>query len=210
MLTIALAKGRILGQTMRILGAAGYRPEEDVEETRKLMLHDAERDVRYLIAKPVDVPTYVEYGAADAGIVGKDVLYEGQADIHELLDLHIGLCQLVVAGRTGTDLRNVWRVATKYPRYARDYFGRRGRQIEIIDLHGSVELAPLIGLADCIVDIVETGQTLRDNGLVVLAELGQVSMRLVANRRSYQLRAKEVDAMLSCLRECVGENGVRT
>lgn len=210
MLTIALAKGRILGRTMRILAAAGYRPEEDVEETRKLMLHDAGRDVRYLIAKPVDVPTYVEYGAADAGIVGKDVLYEGQADIHELLDLHIGLCRLVVAGRPGTDLRHVWRVATKYPRYARDYFGRRGRQIEIIDLHGSVELAPLIGLADCIVDIVETGQTLRDNGLVVLAELGQVSMRLVANRRSYQLRAKEVDAMLSGLRECVGENGVRT
>lgn len=205
MLTIALCKGRILESTLRLLQSIGYRPSEDIMDSRRLIIADEQADVRYLLVKPVDVPTFVEYGAADIGLVGKDVLYEAEADLHELLDVGSGVCRLVVAGFAGTDLRQVRRVATKYPRFATDYFRRIGRQIEVIDLSGSVELAPLIGLADCIVDLVETGRTLADNGLTTLAELGTISTRLVANRRSYQLRAAEVDALVDSLRARIGE-----
>lgn len=192
-LTIALAKGRVLAPTVLALRRAGLYPPEDLEESRKLVVDDEREDIRYLLAKPVDVPTYVEHGAADMGIVGKDVLVESMADVHELLDLGIGRCRLVVAGRPETDLRGVRRVATKYPRFARAYFRELGLQIEVIDLHGSVELAPLIGLSDCIVDLVETGRTLAENGLTALGELAQISSRLVANRRSYQLLGAEID-----------------
>ncbi len=205
MLTVALAKGRILDKTVEMLEAAGFSPEEDVLDTRRYIVFDRTGEIRYLLAKPVDVPTYVEHGAADIGFVGKDVLYEAQADVHELLDLGIGVCRLVVAGPADVQVANVRRVATKYHRYAHDFFRKHGRQIEVIDLHGSVELAPLTGLADCIVDIVETGQTLRENGLVVHAELGRVSTRVVANRRSYQLRAAEVDGFIDRLRNRVKE-----
>ncbi len=205
MLTVALAKGRILDKTVEMLEDAGFSPEEDVLDTRRYIVFDRTGEIRYLLAKPVDVPTYVEHGAADIGFVGKDVLYEAQADVHELLDLGIGVCRLVVAGPADVQVANVRRVATKYHRYAHDFFRKHGRQIEVIDLHGSVELAPLTGLADCIVDIVETGQTLRENGLVVHAELGRVSTRVVANRRSYQLRAAEVDGFIDRLRNRVEE-----
>ena len=205
MLTVALAKGRILDKTVEMLEDAGFSPEEDVLDTRRYIVFDRTGEIRYLLAKPVDVPTYVEHGAADIGFVGKDVLYEAQADVHELLDLGIGVCRLVVAGPADVQVANVRRVATKYHRYAHDFFRKHGRQIEVIDLHGSVELAPLTGLADCIVDIVETGQTLRENGLVVHAELGRVSTRVVANRRSYQLRAAEVDGFIDRLRNRVKE-----
>lgn len=208
MLTVALTKGRILGTTVEMLQAAGFSPDEDVFDTRKYIVPDRSGEIRYLLAKPVDVPTYVEHGAADIGFVGKDVLYEAQADVHELLDLGIGVCRMVVAGPADVDVASVRRVATKYHRYAHEYFRKHGRQIEVIDLHGSVELAPLTGLADCIVDIVETGQTLRENGLVVHAELARVSTRVVANRRSYQLRAVEVDDFIDRLRNRVRE-GVR-
>ena len=205
MLTVALTKGRILDKTVEMLEAAGFSPEEDVLDTRRYIVFDRTGEIRYLLAKPVDVPTYVEHGAADIGFVGKDVLYEAQADVHELLDLGIGVCRMVVAGPADVQVANVRRVATKYHRYAHDFFRKHGRQIEVIDLHGSVELAPLTGLADCIVDIVETGQTLRENGLVVHAELGRVSTRVVANRRSYQLRAAEVDGFIDRLRNRVKE-----
>lgn len=200
MITIALAKGRILVDTALKLRLGGLELPADVEDTRRLVVADEEQNIRYLLAKPVDVPTYVEHGAADLGIVGKDVLYEKSADVYELLDLGFGMCRLVVAGPEHTDLANVSRVATKYPRYATEYFRKLGKQIEVISLQGSVELAPLIGLADCIVDLVETGRTLRDNGLVVLAQVAEVSARLVANRRSYQLRSTEVDHIVSRLR----------
>lgn len=205
MLTVALTKGRILGKTVEMLAAAGFSPEEDVFDTRRYIVPDRSGEIRYLLAKPSDVPTYVEHGAADIGFVGKDVLYEAQPDVHELLDLGIGVCRMVVAGPADVEVARVRRVATKYHRYAHDYFRKHGRQIEVIDLHGSVELAPLTGLADCIVDIVETGQTLRENGLVVHAELGRVSTRVVANRRSYQLRAAEVDDFIDRLRNRIGE-----
>ncbi len=200
MLTIALAKGRILIDTAVKLRAGGLQLPTDLEDTRRLVIADEHLDIRYLLAKPVDVPTYVEHGVADLGIVGKDILYEKSADVHELLDLGFGACRLVVAGSAGTDLAQVTRVATKYPRYATEYFRQLGRQIEVISLQGSVELAPLIGLADCIVDLVETGRTLKENGLVVLSQVAEVSARLVANRRSYQLRAAEVDDVVTRLR----------
>ncbi len=202
-LTIALAKGRVLSPTLKLLSDAGFAPSEDALKTRRLIFPDVKEDVRYLLAKPVDVPTYVEHGAADIGIVGKDVLYEAQADVHELIDLQYGVCRLVVAGFKGTDVQSVRKVATKYPHFAKEYFGGLGRQIEIIDLNGSVELAPLIGLSDCIVDVVETGQTLKENGLMPLAEVAQVSTRLVVNRRSYQLRAAEVDAVVKSVQSAL-------
>ncbi|PWI57634.1 ATP phosphoribosyltransferase [Sulfoacidibacillus thermotolerans] len=201
MLTVALAKGRNLFDTANRLRISGFALPGDFEETRRLVIEDERMEIRYLLAKPVDVPTYVEHGAADLGIVGKDILHEKGADVHELLDLGFGFCRLVVAGPKETDVSRVTRVATKYPRYATEYFRKLGRQIEVISLQGSVELAPLIGLAECIVDLVETGRTLQENGLVALAEVAQVSARLVANRRSYQLRAAEVDDFVMRLRQ---------
>lgn len=196
MLTIAVAKGRIFESTLQLLDKTGLGSREDMLSSRRLILDDKVHDIRYLLSKPVDVPTYVQQGAADVGIVGKDVLYEAQADVHELLDLQFGRCKIAVAGPIDMELSKVTRVATKYPRYAREYFRTLGRQIDIIPMHGSVELAPLIGLADCIVDIIETGRTLKENGLVVMAELAQITTRLVANRRSYQLRGSDIDALL--------------
>lgn len=183
-----------------LLERAGYLPPEDLVHTRRLILVDEDNQIRYLLAKPVDVPTYVEHGAADLGIVGKDVLLEAGADVHELLDLGIGRCRLAVAGAPERELANVRRVATKYPNYTRKYFLHRNQQVETIYLNGSVELAPLIGLADCIVDLVETGRTLAENGLVTWLDLEDISTRLIANRGSYQLRALEVDEFTQRLR----------
>lgn len=199
MLTIALAKGRVLGETAQALRTAGLAPPPDLEESRRLVVPDGTGRAQYLLAKPVDVPTYVEHGAADLGIVGKDVLLEAEPDVHELFDLGFGRCKMVAAGRPGTDLRGIRRVATKYPAVATSYFRGLGLQIDVILLHGSVELAPLVGLSDCIVDLVETGRTLKENGLLELALLASISARLIVNRRSYQLRGAEVDAVLQAL-----------
>ncbi|KYP80175.1 ATP phosphoribosyltransferase [Ferroacidibacillus organovorans] len=208
MLTVALAKGRILEDTMQRLRSAGFSPPEELLDTRKLVLEDKKHPLRYLLAKPSDVPVYVEHGAADLGVVGKDVLYESQADVHELIDLQDGRCRIVVAGPSGLDVKRVTRVATKYPRYAQAYFRTLGRQIEIIPLSGSVELAPIIGLSDCIVDLVETGRTLKENGLIELVSLSAISTRLIANRRSYQVRGSEVDHVVSRIRDSLCEGSV--
>lgn len=204
MLTVALCKGRMLVRTRAILQEVGLSPSEEILDSRQLIIADEVRsDVRYLLVKPVDVPAFVQYGAADIGLVGKDVLFEAGADLHELLDLRSGICTMAVAGFAGTDLRTVRRVATKYPRIARAHFRERGQQIDVIDISGSVELAPLVGLADCIVDLVETGRTLAENGLIVLEPIGEISTRLVANRSSYQLRATEIDPLIDRLRSAV-------
>ncbi|MCY0875912.1 MAG: ATP phosphoribosyltransferase [Firmicutes bacterium] len=204
MLTIALCKGRMLDTVVSLLQTVGLSPSEDILDSRQLIVSDSTHaDVRYLLVKPVDVPAFVQYGAADLGLVGKDVLYEAGADLHELLDLRSGICKMAVAGFAGTDIARVHRVATKYPRAAREYFRERSQQIEVIDISGSVEVAPLVGLADCIVDLVETGRTLAENGLVILDEVGVISTRLVANRSSYQLRAKEIDPLMDRLRKAV-------
>jgi ATP phosphoribosyltransferase len=195
-LTIALAKGRLLGPSVQLLESLGYELE-DVQDSRKLVIDDAERHVRFLLAKPMDVPIYVEYGAADVGIVGQDALRESETSVYEPLVLGYGHCRLVVAGKP--EFRDAeWkmlagmRVATKYPRIARKYFAARGLSAEIIEVYGSVELAPGVGLADLIVDVMDTGRTLSENGLVVLDEVFKSQAVLIVNRASHTLRVEEI------------------
>ncbi len=200
-LRVAVPKGAIFEDALRSLAAAGL-PVEVLRENDRRLLYRAE-GVEFIVGRPSDVPVYVEYGAADIGIVGKDVLEEQQPNVVELMDLRTGWCQMILAApsQMAEDVRGairhaeVVRVATKYPRIARGYFEGRGRQAEIIALHGSIELAPLVGLADCIVDLTATGTTLRENDLVILDEISTSTARLIANRGSYRLRHAEVAAL---------------
>lgn len=201
-LTIALSKGRILGETLRLLREAGIEVPDEIDESRKLIIPTRDGAMRFILAKPVDVPTYVEYGAADLGIVGKDVLMEAGRDLYELLDLGIGRCRMCLCGLPDLVWRT-YRVASKYPRIASEYFRTQGRQVEIVHLNGSVELAPLVGLADAIVDLVETGRTLRENGLVIHEEIAPITTRVVANRMSFRLKGTMVDRLCEQLREVV-------
>lgn len=199
-LTIALSKGRIMRDTLRLFADAGIPIPEGLEDSRKLILESADGLYRYILAKPVDVPTYVEYGVADIGVVGKDVLLEAERDLYELLDLGIGRCKMCVCGLPEAREGLVNRVASKYPRIATDHFRNQGRQVEVVFLNGSVELAPLIGLADRIVDLVETGRTLDENGLMVHEEILSISTRVVANRMSFRLKSEQIGAMVDSLR----------
>jgi ATP phosphoribosyltransferase len=210
-LTIAMPTGRILREALELLEEAGYPVEEDCfETTRKLTVPLPEAGLSFFLAKPGDVPTYVEYGVADLGVVGKDVLMEEERDVYELLDLGISRCRIAVAALPDWRPSLHPRVATKYPRIAGRYFLDKGEQVEIIRLSGSVELAPLIGLADRIVDIVSTGRTLRENGLVELETVSDVTSRLIANRASYRLKSGSVDRLCSRLASVVKGEGVRT
>lgn len=187
-LKVAMPKGRIYKQASRLFREAGYPISEDFDDSRKLIISAPEAKMEFIMAKPVDVTTYVEYGVADIGVVGKDVLMEDDRDVYELLDLGIARCRMsVIALPDWKPVINP-RVATKYPRVASQYFRERGQQVEVIKLNGSIELAPLIGLADRIVDMVETGQTMRENGLVELEEMFSVTSRLIANRVSYRMK----------------------
>src|SRR5438876_4481085 len=170
MITIAIAKGRMQDDALTLLARAGLRISEEALASRRLALVDESGNYRFIFVKPADVPVYVEHGIADCGIVGRDVMLESEADLLQPLTLAIGRCSIVVAALTGVSLSDagMLRVATKYPRIAAAHFGARGRPVEIIELSGSVELAPLLGLADCIVDLVESGTTLRENGLNVI------------------------------------------
>lgn len=199
-LTIALAKGRLLDPSIKLFESLGYDLRE-ARDSRKLVIEDAARGVRYLIAKPMDVPIYVEYGAADIGIVGQDALRESGVSVYEPLVFGYGNCRLVVAGKP--EYQNAeWRllaglrVATKYPRVAKQYFPARGLSAEIIEVYGSVELAPAVGLADLIVDVVDTGRTLRENGLVELDEIFKSQAALIVNRASHTLRVNEIRALI--------------
>ncbi len=187
MLNIALPKGRLGDQVLRLFSQIGYECAEIYENDRRLVLDSPRNNVKYLLVKPSDVAIYVEYGAADIGVVGKDILMEGNPDVYELLDLGIGKCRLAVAGKESfQDNREaVLRVATKFPNVTKKYYSSLSRDIEIIKLNGSIELAPILGLSDVIVDIVESGKTLRENNLKVLEEICPVSARLIANRASY-------------------------
>lgn len=207
-LTIALSKGRIMEDTLALMREAGIPVPEDIEESRKLILYSPDQSMRFILAKPVDVPTYVEYGVADIGVVGKDVLLEAGRDLYELLDLGIGKCRMCVCGLPDEEGRHVSRVASKYPRIATEHFRNKGRQVEVIFLNGSVELAPLIGLAERIVDLVETGRTLKENGLVIHEEIMKISTRVVANRMSFRLKSAQIDDMIARLRQAV-EGGVK-
>ncbi len=206
-LTIALSKGRIFEQTLPLLAHAGIAPLDDPETSRKLILDTTNPQVRFVIIRASDVPTYVEYGAADLGVAGKDVLLEHGGDgLYEPLDLGIARCRLMVAGRP--DLpepsNRRLRIATKYVHSAERYFAAKGQQVEIIKLYGSMELAPLVGLADVIVDLVESGSTLKANGLVPLEHIADISSRLVVNKASWKMKHEAVTALLALLREAVG------
>jgi ATP phosphoribosyltransferase len=200
-LTVALSKGKLLAGTAHLFRQAGLPFPED--EGRRLVV---EMDgLRFLFVKDMDVPTYVEYGVADCGVAGRDVLLETGGDVYEPLDLGFGRCRLVVARRRD-DARDhrrhsTVRVATKYPRVASRHFLERGLSVEVVTLQGSVEIAPGLGLADCIVDVVETGRTLKANGLVQVEDVAESSARLVVNRASYHARRDEVALLLAALRE---------
>lgn len=203
MLNIALPKGRLGDKVYELFSSIGYDCAAIYEDNRKLVFENPASGVRYLLVKPSDVAIYVEHGAADIGVVGKDVLLETRPDVYELLDLKLGKCRLAVAAQNGwqEDLSLPLRVATKYPRVAKAYYEAQGRQIEIIKLNGSIELAPLLGLSDVIVDIVETGTTLQENNLRVYADVAQSSARLIANKASYQFSAAEIDGVCRKLGE---------
>jgi ATP phosphoribosyltransferase len=200
-LTIAVAKGRLQAEALALLAGAGVGVPSDALSSRRLAVEDESGRYRFIFVKPADVPVYVEHGIADCGIVGRDVLLESEADLLQPLTLEIGRCSIVVAALTGVSLNDVGmlRVATKYPRIAAAHFGARGRPVEIIELSGSVELAPLLGLADCIVDLVESGRTLRDNGLNVIEVINESTGRLVVNRASYQLKAEAIGSLIGAL-----------
>jgi ATP phosphoribosyltransferase len=204
-LTLALPKGRLLRPARELLGRAGLDGIPP-DESRKLIFAHPARGLRFLILKPMDVPTYVEYGAADLGIVGKDVLEEQEPDVYEPLDLGFGRCRLVVAEPRALwerDDPSKWswvRVATKYPNLARRYFADRGIQVEVVRLDGSIELAPLVGLAERIVDLVQSGETLRANGLVEVAEIMRSTARLIVNRAAQKTAYRAVGRVLEELR----------
>ncbi|NLO81861.1 MAG: ATP phosphoribosyltransferase [Clostridiales bacterium] len=200
MITIALSKGRLFEDSIRILTDAGLDCSELEQPSRKLIFYTPDNRVRLVLVKPSDVPTYVEYGIADAGIVGKDMLMEEGRSLYEMLDLKYGWCRMVVAGFP--EKKDTWitrahtRVATKYPNIATNYFANRDKTVEIIKLNGSVELAPLTGLSDVIIDIVESGRTLKENGLVVLDEICSISARLVVNRISLKTKNSEIKGLI--------------
>lgn len=204
-LTIALSKGRIFKEALPLLAAADIVPVEDPETSRKLIIATNRPDVRLLVIRAADVPTYVQYGAADLGVSGKDVLMEhGGEGLYEPLDLHIARCRMMVAGRPeGLPAGKRLRIATKYVNTARRHFAAQGRQVDIIKLYGSMELAPLVGLADAIVDLVDTGGTLRANGLVTLEHIADISSRLVVNKASMKMRAAGIKALIDHLRRAV-------
>jgi ATP phosphoribosyltransferase len=201
-LTIALSKGRILEDSLPLLAKMGLEPAGDID--RLLRVPTTNRNVSFLIIRPTDVPTYVEYGAADVGIVGKDILMEhGSDSMYEPLDLNIAVCRLSVAAKKDAKLPNSQRrlrVATKYPEITRRHFAAKGEQVEIIKLYGSMELAPLVGLSDVIVDLVATGNTLRANGLVEIETVCQVSSRLVVNKAAMKMKNAEIQGLLENFR----------
>ncbi len=205
-LTFALAKGRLAHQALRLLEKQGITCEEIYGDTRKLIFVNEQRKLKFFLAKASDVPTYVEYGAADIGIVGKDTLLEEERHLYEVVDLKIGRCRMVVAGpetmRDQLDFNTSLRVATKYPHIAKNYFyHHKNQKIEIIKLNGSIELAPLVGLSEVIVDIVESGATLKENGLVVLEEICPLSARMVVNRVSMKMESERINQIITALRQ---------
>ena len=205
-LTIALSKGRIFKETLPLLAAAGITPLDDPETSRKLILDTTQPDVKLVIIRATDVPTYVQYGAADLGVAGKDVLLEhGGEGLYEPLDLKIARCRLMVAGDPHHRPRlNRPRIATKYVNTTRRWFADQGRQVEVIKLYGSMELAPLVGLADYIVDVVDTGNTLKANGLAPLEHIADISSRLIINKASMKMKHARIKAIMASMTAAVG------
>lgn len=213
MITIALSKGRIFEETTPLLQAAGIVPAEDPESSRKLIIGTNRDDVRLIIVRASDVPTYVQYGAADLGIAGKDVLVEhGGAGLYQPLDLNIARCRMMVAVRKDFDYEgclregNRLRVATKYVKIAREHFAAKGMHVDLIKLYGSMELAPLVGLADAIVDLVSTGSTLKANHLVAVEEILPISSRLIINQAALKLKRAQIQPIVEAFTKAVKES----
>ena len=202
-LTIALSKGRIFEEALPLLAQAGVTPVDDPETSRKLILDTTQDDVKLVIIRAADVPTYVSYGAADVGVAGKDVLLEhGGEGLYEPLDLGIARCRLMVAGYENADAsQKRKRIATKYVKCTQRFYADRQEQVEIIKLYGSMELAPLVGLADRIVDVVDTGNTLKANGLVPLEHIADISSRLVVNRASMKMKHTRISGLIAALKK---------
>ncbi|MGB8454405.1 MAG: ATP phosphoribosyltransferase [Anaerocolumna sp.] len=211
-LTFALAKGRLAKKTLEILEQIGFSCEEMKDpNSRKLIFVNEEQKIKIFLAKATDVPTYVEYGAADIGVVGRDTILEEGRKLYEVIDLGLGKCRMCVAGpkEAGELLKHgeLIRVATKYPNIAKDYFYNKKHQtVEIIKLNGSIELAPIVGLSEVIVDIVETGSTLKENGLEVLEEICQLSARMVVNQVSMKMEHERITKLISALRDVLNNN----
>ncbi|HEY7943540.1 MAG: ATP phosphoribosyltransferase [Burkholderiales bacterium] len=213
-LTIALSKGRIFDETLPLLAAAGIAPAEDPETSRKLILSSNRAGLRFVIVRASDVPTYVQHGAADLGVAGKDVLLEhGGEGLYQPVDLAIGRCRLVVAARRDFDYASAvqrgarLKVATKYVGAARAHFAAKGIHVDVIKLYGSMELAPLVGLADLIVDLVSTGNTLKANDLVVVEDIRPISARLIVNPAALKLKRDAVQPILDAVAAAVGRDG---
>tara|TARA_B100000470_G_scaffold89049_1_gene68618 strand:+ start:1077 stop:1694 length:618 start_codon:yes stop_codon:yes gene_type:complete len=198
MLTIALSKGRILDQTLPLLKKAGISIPKSELESRKLILDTNLNDIKVIVIRASDVPVFVQHGAADFGIAGKDVLLEhGANGIFELLDLGISKCRLMVASKKGQDLnKSTLKVATKYVKSAKEYFYKQGKQVEVIKLYGAMELAPIVGLSDCIVDLVDTGNTLKANNLVPLELIQEISSRLIVNSAAFNTKHREINGWI--------------
>lgn len=211
-LTIALPKGKLFDLSAGRLAKIGYTAEGLSENSRKLVIANEREKIRFIITKTADLPTYVEYGAADVGIIGKDVLLEENKDVYELLDLKFGFCRMMVAVPQAlkqeklTDYAHM-RVATKYPRVAESFFHGIGIQMEIIKLNGSIELAPMVGLAEIIVDLVETGRTLKENNLVEVAQIHPATARFIANRVSFKMKFDRINKMVEGLKALVESEG---
>lgn len=202
MINIALPKGRLGDKAYKAFEKLGYSTE-NFGNDRRLVLESHCKSVRYFLVKPSDVATYVERGVADIGIAGKDILHENNSDIYELLDLGFGACYMAVCGYLDTKITNkpVLRVATKFTNIAKEYFGNKGIETEVIYLNGSIELAPILGMSDVIVDIVETGATLDENNLVVLEKIMPISARLIANKSSYKFNNEKITLLINKLKE---------
>ena len=214
-ITIALSKGRIFTETLPLLAAAGIHPDEDPEASRKLILSTDRADVNIIIVRASDVPTYVRYGAADLGVAGKDVLHEQGVDgLYQPLDLGIAKCRMMVAVPTGFDYSGAvrqgarLRVATKYLKTAREHFAGKGMHVDLIKLYGSMELAPLVGLADAIVDLVSTGNTLKANRLEAVEEIMPISARLVVNQAALKLKRAAIQPLLEAFARAAARESV--
>lgn len=204
-ITIALSKGRIFKETLPLLKAGGIEPLDDPESSRKLILDTNRDEVKLVIIRATDVPTYVQFGAADLGVAGKDVLMEhGGEGLYEPVDLNIAKCKLMVAGRKGEQHEDVrLRIATKYVNSTRRYYAEQGKQVEVIKLYGSMELAPIVGLADYIVDVVDTGNTLKANGLEPLEHIADISSRLIVNKASMKMKHARIQQFIDNVQAAV-------
>lgn len=206
-ITIALAKGRLAEKSMTILEKCGIECEQMFKDSRKLIFYDEKNNIRFIMVKPTDVPTYVDHGVADMGIVGKDTLMEAGLPLYEMADLKYGKCKLTIAGypnkQDNSLTTSILRVATKYPEVAKKFYASKGESIECIKLNGSVELGPLLGLSDVILDIVESGRTLVENGLEVTEDVAEVSARLAVNRASLKIKASVMKPLIEKIQKAV-------